>query len=64
MTSQLASQATEAGARRPVEEGATRDPSAGRSPGLRRRESWRIRGELAILLGAAPVGFSPVQPCG
>lgn len=57
MTSQLASQATEAGARRPVEEGARRDPSAGRSPVRRRRESWRIRGELAILLGPALVVF-------
>ncbi|KSU52058.1 carbohydrate ABC transporter permease [Microbacterium enclense] len=57
MTSQLASQATEAGARRPAGEGATRAPSAGRPPVRRRTENWRIRGELAILLGPALVVF-------
>jgi raffinose/stachyose/melibiose transport system permease protein len=43
--------------RRPAEEGAPRTPSAGRSPVRRRRENWRIRGELAILLGPALVVF-------
>ncbi|MGN7188643.1 carbohydrate ABC transporter permease [Microbacterium enclense] len=57
MTSQLASQATEAGARRPAGEGATRAPSAGRPPVRRPTENWRIRGELAILLGPALVVF-------
>nr|WP_154923408.1 sugar ABC transporter permease [Microbacterium testaceum] len=57
MTSQLASQATEAGARRPAGEGATRAPSSGRPPVRRRTKNWRIRGELAILLGPALVVF-------
>ncbi|WP_153009020.1 carbohydrate ABC transporter permease [Microbacterium testaceum] len=43
--------------RRLAEEGAPRTPSAGRSPVRRRRENWRIRGELAILLGPALVVF-------
>jgi raffinose/stachyose/melibiose transport system permease protein len=43
--------------RRLAEEGAPRTPSARRSPVRRRRENWRIRGELAILLGPALVVF-------
>ena len=43
--------------RRLAEEGAARTPSAGRPPVRRRRENWRIRGELAILLGPALVVF-------
>ncbi|OZD33402.1 sugar ABC transporter permease [Rhodococcus sp. 06-1477-1B] len=57
MTTQLAGSATDAGSRRPVGEGATRAPSAGRPPARRRLENWRIRGELAILLGPALVVF-------
>ena len=43
--------------RRLAEEGATRTPSAGPVSPRRRREHWRIRGELAILLGPALVVF-------
>ncbi len=43
--------------RRLAEEGAPRTPSAGRPPARRRLENWRIRGELAILLGPALVVF-------
>jgi raffinose/stachyose/melibiose transport system permease protein len=43
--------------RRPAEDGAPRSSSAGWSPVRRRRENWRIRGELAILLGPALVVF-------
>lgn len=43
--------------RRLAEEGATRTPSAGPASARRRRENWRIRGELAILLGPALVVF-------
>ncbi|MBB3159340.1 raffinose/stachyose/melibiose transport system permease protein [Microbacterium proteolyticum] len=57
MTSQLASQATTAGVDRPVGDDAARVASAGRPPVRRRRENWRIRGELAILLGPALVVF-------
>ncbi|MDR6691999.1 raffinose/stachyose/melibiose transport system permease protein [Microbacterium sp. 1154] len=56
MTTQLATSATEAGSRRPAGEDASRVPSAGRPP-RRRHEAWRIRGELAILLGPALVVF-------
>jgi len=56
MTTQLATSATDAGSRRPAGEGAARVPSAGRPP-RRRHETWRIRGELAILLGPALVVF-------
>jgi raffinose/stachyose/melibiose transport system permease protein len=47
----------DAAGRRSAEEGAARTPSAGRPPVRRRRENWRIRGELAILLGPALVVF-------
>ncbi|MDF2991176.1 MAG: sugar transporter permease [Microbacterium sp.] len=57
MTTQLATSATDAGSRRPAGEGAPGAPSAGRPPVRRRRENWRIRGELAILLGPALVVF-------
>ncbi|KZE36168.1 carbohydrate ABC transporter permease [Microbacterium sp. T32] len=43
--------------RRSAEERAPRSSSAGRSPVRRRRENWKIRGELAILLGPALVVF-------
>lgn len=56
MTTQLATSATGAGSRRPAGEDASRVPSAGRPP-RRRHETWRIRGELAILLGPALVVF-------
>ncbi|MFF0909374.1 carbohydrate ABC transporter permease [Microbacterium enclense] len=49
--------APDAAGRRPAEEGAARTPSAGRPPVRHRRENWRIRGELAILLGPALVVF-------
>ncbi|MBM3714236.1 MAG: sugar ABC transporter permease [Actinobacteria bacterium] len=49
--------APDAAGRRPAEEGAARTPSAGRPRVRHRRENWRIRGELAILLGPALVVF-------
>ena len=53
----VATASDDAAGRRSAEEGASRSSSAGRSPVRRRRENWRIRGELAILLGPALVVF-------
>ncbi|RWR23348.1 sugar ABC transporter permease [Microbacterium enclense] len=53
----VATASDDAAGRRLAEEGATRSSSAGRSPVRRRRENWKIRGELAILLGPALVVF-------
>ncbi len=53
---QLAAE-SDTGVRRPAEEGASRASSDRAASGWRRRENWRIRGELAILLGPALVVF-------
>lgn len=53
----VATASDDAAGRRSTEDGAPRSSSAGRSPVRRRRENWRIRGELAILLGPALVVF-------
>lgn len=53
----VATASDDAAGRRSAEDGAPRSSSAGRSPVRRRRENWRIRGELAILLGPALVVF-------
>ena len=53
----VATASDDAAGRRLAEDGAPRSSSAGRSPVRRRRENWRIRGELAILLGPALVVF-------
>lgn len=53
----VATASDDAAGRRLAEEGATRTPSAGPASVRRRRENWRIRGELAILLGPALVVF-------
>ncbi|MBN9211936.1 MAG: sugar ABC transporter permease [Microbacterium sp. 71-36] len=53
----VAPASADAAGHRSVEDGAPRSSSAGRSPVRRRRENWKIRGELAILLGPALVVF-------
>ncbi|MFS0794981.1 carbohydrate ABC transporter permease [Microbacterium sp. 1P10AE] len=53
---QLAAE-SDTGVRRPAGEGASRASSDRAASGWRRRENWRIRGELAILLGPALVVF-------
>ena len=53
----VATASDDAAGRRLAADGAPRSSSAGRSPVRRRRENWRIRGELAILLGPALVVF-------
>jgi raffinose/stachyose/melibiose transport system permease protein len=53
---QLAAE-SDTGVRRPAGEGASRASSDRAASGWRRREHWRIRGELAILLGPALVVF-------
>jgi len=57
MATQLATSATGAGSRRRAGGGAPPPPGAGGPPARRRLENWRIRGELAILLGPALVVF-------